>query len=232
MLVGIIGGSNIYNTPLLTNAQKKSVKTPYGTVEFYLKDGVAFLPRHGGSRDVPPHKINHRANIKALCDLGVSKIIGLCMTGSLNKKIRPHAIVIPDDYVSLWNVQTFFDNEIVHITPTLDEELRRLIIKTARENKITIREKGVYVQTTGPRLETKAEIKILSNYGDIVGMTMASEATLAQELGLSYAAICSVDNYANGISQKPLDFNNVLEESGKNTGRITQLTLKTLEKLR
>jgi 5'-methylthioadenosine phosphorylase len=232
MPVGVIGGSNVYKTPLLNNAVKKTLETPYGKAEVYVKDSLAFIPRHGSSRTTPPHRINHRANVSALRSLGAKKIIGLCMTGSLNKKIRPPAIAIPDDYISPWNIPTFYDDRIIHITPKLDEGLRRLITETARENRIKTINGGVYVQTTGPRLETKAEVRMLKNHGDIVGMTMASEATLAQELNISYAAICSVDNYAHGLSKRPLDFKKVLEESRKNTDKITRLTLKTIEKLR
>ncbi|MBM3309060.1 MAG: MTAP family purine nucleoside phosphorylase [Candidatus Altiarchaeales archaeon] len=232
MKVGITGGSNLYKTLFFVESRKQLVETEYGSAEVYLKDNVAFIPRHGSRMNIPPHKINHRANMQAFQELGVSKILAVCMTGSLKKKIKPPVIVIPDDYVSFWNIPTFFDDRIVHINPMLDEALRKHIIETARKNKIKIYDKGVYVQTHGPRFETEAEINILKNFGDVVGMTMASEATLAQELGVGYAAVCSVDNYAHGIANSQLDFKKILENATLHSSNVVRLVVKAVEGLR
>lgn len=232
MLVGVIGGSNLYETFLFAGARKKSVMTTYGSTDLYLQDDIVSIPRHGSSRNIPPHMVNNHANIQALYDIGVSKIIGVCMVGSLKKKIKPPAIVIPHDYLSFWGIPTFFSDRIVHITPMLDETLRRHIINTAKKNKIKLYDKGVYVQTFGPRLETQAEVSVLKNYGDVVGMTMASEATLAQELGLGYAAICTVDNYAHGVSKSQLDFKKIIENAKLHSSNVVRLVVKTIEGLR
>jgi 5'-methylthioadenosine phosphorylase len=229
MRFGVIGGSNLYNSYLLADAMRTPVATAYGSVDVYQSGNIAFIPRHGGRRTIPPHMINHRANLSALRDIGVRKVIGVCMTGSLKKAIKPPAILIPHDYVSLWSVPTFFDQRVEHVTPLLDQQLRKRIISAARKNRIPVREKGIYVQTIGPRLETQAEIRILKNYGDVVGMTMASEATLAQELGLGYAAVCTVDNYANGIVKKPLDFKRILEDAEAHAGNLLRLLKKSVE---
>jgi 5'-methylthioadenosine phosphorylase len=230
--VGVIGGSNLYKSFLFNESHRRTVKTDYGNADIYLDDNIIFIPRHGSSRDIPPHMINHRANIKALQDAGAAAIIGVCMVGSMNKKIKHPSIVIPHDYISLWNIPTFFDKTIVHITPKLDEELRTHLISTAKKEKIKIYDKGVYVQTVGPRLETRAEINLLKNYGDIIGMTMASEATLAQELNLPYAAICTVDNYAHGVIKEQLKFEKVLKDAQMHNKNAVRLAVKAAESLR
>ena len=187
----------------------------------FKKKGVIFLNRHQG--DKPPHKINHKNNILSLKKKGVETIIGVCSVGSLKKSIKPGSIVIPNDYINFFNIQTFYDNEIKHITPSLDENLRKKIIKTAKKAGIKIFNKGVYFQTIGPRLETKAEINMIKHYADIVGMTMANEADLAKELGVKYAAICSADNYANGISEEKLNFAEIKKMQKRNKAKIIKL---------
>jgi 5'-methylthioadenosine phosphorylase len=125
---------------------------------------------------IPPHRINHRANLSAFKELGVSMIIGINSVGSLKPEIPPKTLVIPHDYINLWGVQTLFDDEIRHITPGLNEDLRQLILMVAKKRKIEVTGEGVYIQTRGPRLETRAEIHLLRNFGEVVGMTMGNEA--------------------------------------------------------
>jgi len=228
-MLGIIGGTNFKGTKILKNLKGKTVATEYGNVDVLVNEKIAFLNRHGKSHNIPPHRINHKANIKALKKLGTTKIIGICSVGSLRKSIKPGSILIPSDYVNFWGIQTFFDSRIKHITPELDEALRKIIIKKSKQAGVKIIPEGIYVQTTGPRLETKAEIKILKNFCDVVGMNLASEATLAQELGIGYAGICSVDNYANGVVPKKLDFETVVKDSRKNSASVMKILIKILE---
>ncbi|MFH1126407.1 MAG: 6-oxopurine nucleoside phosphorylase, partial [Candidatus Altiarchaeota archaeon] len=109
--------------------------------------------------------------------------------------------------------------------------LRQHILSIARKNRIKLHDKGVYVQTAGPRLETKAEINVIKKWGDVVGMTMASEAILAQERGLAYAAVCTVDNYAHGISKEILDFKRVMEEAASHSKKAVDFVVKAAEGL-
>ncbi|MBU4201632.1 MAG: DegT/DnrJ/EryC1/StrS family aminotransferase, partial [Candidatus Altiarchaeota archaeon] len=146
--------------------------------------------------------------------------------------ILPGSIVVPDDYIALCNIATVHDEEIVHITPVLDEWLRQEIAKAAREMGIKIIPEGIYFQSTGPRLETRAEINLMKNFADLVGMSLASEATLAQELGIGYASICAVDNYANGIVEGELDFEKVVEEASRNRVDLKRLLLRLIEELK
>jgi 5'-methylthioadenosine phosphorylase len=216
--------------PLFEKGQRIYVGTPFGRV-FLLKAGnVYFVPRHGEGNNVPPHKINHRANMSALKKLGVKKIISVNSCGSLKPRIKPPVIIVPNDYICFSDT-TFFDKEIKHISPGLDELLRGLIIRTAKRIKIKTISKGVYFQTTGPRFETKSEIAMLSRFADVVGMTMANEATLAKELGLSYASICSVDNYANGVKNEKIDYDTFLANTKKNFEHLKNLLMAVLEQL-
>jgi 5'-methylthioadenosine phosphorylase len=111
----------------------------------------------------------------------------------------------------------------LHIIPTLAEEVRRKIIDSANRCKIDVTTEGVYWQTTGPRLETKAEIRMMAGYADVVGMTMASEAVIACELDIPYASICSVDNYCHGIVKKQLILQEITEGAQRNTDTILKI---------
>jgi len=221
--IGIIFGSNVLFD--LTRLKKKIVKTSFGKTTFYVKKNLYILPRHGIKHGVPPHKINHKANIAALKKAKVDFIIGVSSVGSLKKNISPGSIVIPHDYINFCNVQTFFDHKIVHVSPGVDEGLQKLLLNAASKLRISVH-RSVYVQTHGPRLETKAEINMLKHFADVVGMTMASEATLAKEIGLRYASICSVDNYANGLTPKELSFEDIKKIAQNNTNTLRKLLSK------
>ncbi len=230
-MIGIIGGTSFYKTELTRDFSEEVIETRYGRVYALFGDNVIFIPRHGKRSDIPPHRINHRANIMAFKERNVEMIIGVTSVGSLKREIRPRSLVIPNDYINLWNISTFYESEIMHITPGLDESLRGIIISTARRLGIKVIEKGIYVQTAGPRLETRAEVSLLRDYADIVGMNMGSEATLAKELNLRYANISSVDNYANGVIDEKLDFRMVIEEASKNRKKLERLLLAVIEEL-
>jgi 5'-methylthioadenosine phosphorylase len=224
--LGIIGGSNI--SELLEEPRYMAIKTPYGKPSEKLEIGnlenkkVAFLQRHGKARKYPPHRINHKANLWALKKIGVEKIISVTSVGSLKKEIETHAIFIPNDFLCLWHVTTYYDKEIVHITPELDYALRKILTREAKKCNLKVFE-GIYAQTLGPRLETRAEINLLKDYADVVGMNLASEATLANELNLRIANLSSVDNYAHGIIEQELSFEKILENARKNAENLIRV---------
>ena len=139
---------------------------------------------------------------------------------------------MPDDFVGFWDIPTFYDDRVVHVTPSLDPALREALVAAARVVHATVRDRGVYVQTKGPRLETRAEIAFFKTIGDIVGMTMASEATLASELGIPYASLCTVDNFAHGIVDEPLSFEQIRETQRANTALTRTVVGKALGLLR
>jgi 5'-methylthioadenosine phosphorylase len=231
MTLGIIGGTSLFGTKLLGDAKEKEVETRYGTVYLLFTADVVFIPRHGKERNIPPHRINYKAHLMAFKDLGVEKIIGVTSVGSLKHDIKPQSLIVPHDYISLCSIPTFYDDEIVHITPGLDAGLRNTLIKVAKDfGGIDLVEKGVYFQTVGPRLETRAEINLIKNYADVVGMNMASEATLAKELGLRYANISTVDNYAHGIiAEEELDYNKIVEAASKSREGLEKVLMKLIE---
>lgn len=231
-IIGVISTTLVMErSDLLKNARPEKIKTKFGEAEIYQADGIALVLRHGNNphHHILPHMVNHRANMKALKDKGVAEIVGINSTGSLKKKLSPGTIVIPDDFLTLTATPTIFQDSVVHITPGLNEDVRRKLIKAAKNRSIHVVEKATYWQTHGPRLETKAEIKMMSNFADIVGMTMANEAVIAMELGIPYASACSVDNYGHGLLEKPLSLEEILEGTRQNADLMIKLLKSYLE---
>ena len=234
MTLGIIGGTSLFGTKLIEDAQEREVDTKYGVVYllFTADDDIVFIPRHGKMRNIPPHRINYKAYLAAFKDLGVENIIGVTSVGSLKRDIKPQSLVVPHDYICLCSIPTFYDDELVHVTSGLDEQLRTAIKEVATDFDAAVITRGVYFQTPGPRLETRAEIDFIKNYADVIGMNMASEATLAKELGLRYANISSVDNYAHGIiAEEELDYKQIVEAAAKNREKLELLLMKLIDAL-
>jgi 5'-methylthioadenosine phosphorylase len=222
-MLGIIGGTSLLFSTL-PSLEKKQVDTPFGNGELLIGD-VALLMRH--QQDLPPHRINFRANMAALAIAGVDRIIAFGSSGSLNRDIAPGTLVIPTDYLSTADIPSIHDHSIAHVMPELSPELSQELHRLIPEARLG----GTYVQTRGPRFETVAEIAALLRSADIVGMTLASEATLACELGIPFAAICTVDNYANGLADGILTWDEVLEISRqyrKRTGKILNTIIRQM----
>lgn len=213
--IGFIGGSIFFGSGFLNDLNGKTVETEYGKVDVLIGENIVYIPRHGKDNSVPPHKINHKANIAAFKELGVSKVIGINSVGSLRNKTRPGSIIIPKDYID-FGLITFFDRENKHVIPGLNKELRERLVKIAKKEKIEVTDWEVFFQMKGPRLETKAEVNFIKNYAQLVGTTLGSEATLAKEMEIAYAGICSVENYANGLTKKELTSEQILEMRKKN----------------
>lgn len=204
----------------------KTLKTPYGKVKYYWMGDTVFILRHGIKENIPPHKINHKANIYGLKKLGVRYIFAFNSTGSLKKNIKPGELLIATDYIDL-DPQTFFEKETRFTVPILSFRLRQRLMKILRRLKIRFKSRGIYFQTKGPRLETKAEINMMKKFADVVAMTMAKEATLAQELGMEYISLCSIDNYAHGIVRKPL----TIEEIEKGQQKIKKKNERIIKEI-
>lgn len=235
--LGIITGSEIEIARTLEGARTEAVGTSFGEpssdVQIGLLGGneVAFLFRHGERHEIPPHSVNHRANIHALAEVGVTRIVGTSSVGSLRPEIHPADFVIPSDYVGFWNIPTFYDREVVHTTPSLDIEMRKKLMSCIKGLGYNAHDGGVYIQTSGPRLETKAEVCIFKTFGDLIGMTMASEATLAVEKHIAYASICCVDNYCHGVVEEELTYEDILASQRKNSERLIEIISKVVEVL-
>lgn len=231
---GFLGGSGVYDLQFLVDPERIDVDTEHGKPSgplFVGKMGnnkVAFLARHGEGHKVPAHRLSHKANIKAMKDLGVEKLVSTSSVGSLKKEIRPGSFLVPSDFFSPWNIVTYFDEEVRHITPSFDKSLRMGLIAAAKDLNFAVYDRGVYVQTIGPRLETRAEIAAMSRFGDVVGMTVASEATLANELDIGYASLCMVDNYCQGLMDEPLTYEKIVENQKKSSEKAKVLIAKFL----
>ncbi len=230
--VGIIGGTAFKNLDNLELEKGKKSHTPWGSPSSPIFTGtlagkeIELIFRHGENHDIPPHRVNTQANIYAL-QRDVDTIIGVSSAGALHKNMDVPSISIPQDYVNFWKVETFYDQTIKHITPEISSAIRNEIIEGAKDIKdIEVRTEDIYVQTVGPRLETKAEVRIIQSYGDLVGMTMGTEATLCKEIDVDYASLVSVDNYANGVVKKVVRYEDIIENASKSLDAIFKLLEK------
>lgn len=222
-MLGIIGGTALLAAKLPA-LQKKTVATPFGKTDVYTGKCI-FIPRH--QNNTPPHNVNHRAHLAACKILGVDRLILIGSTGGMKESVRPGTLIIPDDYYCPWDIPTLHDNDIHHVPPAVDEGLRRTL-----HDLIPDAVSGTYLQAHGPRFETRAEIASFAEYTDIVGMTIASELTLANELGIPAAALCTVDNYANGVGGADApDYNEIVTVAKQNGERISKIVTEIVENL-
>lgn len=237
--VAVIGGTGLYDHKVFEGARGRRVRTPYGSVEAVvgrLKGReVVFLPRHGKGHANPPHRVNYLANIYALKELEVTRVIATNSVGGINTGLRPGDAVIPNDFVDLTRGRagTFYDEEVVHIdlsTPYCPE-VRRALIGAAKAVLGRAHE-GVYACMEGPRFETPAEIRMLRALGcDVVGMTGCPETALARELELCYASVCTVTNYAAGLGEERLTAADVLEVVRRNEENLREVLVEAIEKM-
>ena len=203
MRIGLIGGTGIYDF----EGDRVVASTEYGNVEMiYARHEdreIFFIPRHGKGHDVPPHRINHMANIQSLKDAGVERIVAVSTVGSMRKEIPEGSLFVPDDFVDFTKrMETFFDNEVVHVdmSQPFCPEVRGAILEAAEKHGKVF--EGTYAATEGPRFETKAEINMMEKFADVVGMTLVPEAVLAREREICYASLCIVSNMAAGMQKR------------------------------
>lgn len=187
---------------------------------------VHIIARHGSPAHIPPHNVNHRANISALEKSEVDVIISVCSTGALKKDIPVPSFSIPFDYIDLNSGATFFEKEIAHITPEIDNGIQNRLGKICQDLDLEFRTGDIYIQSRGPRLETKAEVRMLANFADVVGMDLGPEATLCLELGIPFGALLTVDNYAHGLDTTDLDFRDILTNAKSKWDVITSILEK------
>lgn len=229
--IGVIGGSAFIEAAAPAGTVSRVVETVAGEVVVHEGDGFVFVRRHGETYR-PPHRVAHAAHARALEELGIGAAVGLCSVGALHDRLEPGAVVVPGDYLSLVPPPTLApDDEKLHIVPALDPELRSLLLAAARATDGPVEDGGVYAQTAGPRFETRAEIRLLADYADVVGMTAASEATLLQEAGLRYAVLGIVDNYAHGVGTEPLTPERFETQLAANRGRARAILQQIVERV-
>jgi 5'-methylthioadenosine phosphorylase len=229
MKVAFISGTSIVNSTLFSSWDVKTVETQYGPVTYKTRGDFGLINRHGYAFPLPPHSINYRANIRALADLGFKDIVSLNSVGSLKKDLPPGTFVSCSDYVGLQQgPATFFDQELKGGAPLISNNLIPQIL-AGLAPEFTIHTGKTYVQMRGPRFETKAEIKIVQHWGDVIGMTAAHEADLCTEAGLRYNSLALIDNYANGLEGTEIDFAKFKDLVKSNQERVNRLFSRLLE---
>lgn len=213
-MLAIIGGSGLYELVGLTQVQRITASTPWGSPSDEVTFGrlgerqVLFLPRHARGHSIAPHRINYRANIDALRQAGATQIIAVAAVGGIDPACSPGVLVVPDQLIDYTGGRdaTFFElpgQAVVHVdfSYPYSDSLRGEIASAAKAIGLPIIEGGVYGCTNGPRLETAAEIRRLARDGcTVVGMTGMPEAVLAREVGLAYACLAVVVNPAAGLA--------------------------------
>src|SRR5665213_3217588 len=229
MKVAFISGTSIVNSTLFETWESGRIETAHGEVAYKRRGDHVLINRHGYGFPLPPHAINYRANIRALADLGYQDVVSLNSVGSLKAELPPGTIVSCGDYVGLQQgPATFFDQELRGDAPAIANNLIPLLIeKLAPEFEIPAGK--VYVQMRGPRFETKAEVRIVRHWGDVIGMTAAHEADLCSELGLRYNSLAIVDNYANGLEGTAIDFSVFQDLVKSNQEKVNRLFARMLE---
>jgi len=210
--LAVIGGTGLYALAGLQEARVVQPETPYGPASGPIRMGllsgqqVAFLARHGEQHALPPHQINYRANLSALHALGARRVLALNTVGGITERFGPRVLACPDQLIDYtWGrICTFCEEpgtEVSHVDFGLPytPRLRRAILSAAASEGVAVVDGGCYGATQGPRLETRAEIARMRRDGcDLVGMTGMPEAALARELGLDYACLAIVANWAAG----------------------------------
>ncbi len=237
--IGLIGGSGFEQ--LIGQGETRRNDTPYGpspdiTITQIDDVRVAFLPRHGLRHEFPPHKVNYRANIWSLKQLGVERIVATNAVGAMRESYRPGNLVIPVDLVDFTRLrnQTFYDSEpVVHVdvTDVYCPEIRKTLIEASGRSSRKTWNESILACTDGPRYETPAEIMMMRNAGcDVVGMTSAPEAFLARELEICYGAVCIVTNMAAGL-QKSLTASEVTQLAEKVLPEVETLVKDTIARI-
>lgn len=206
-IIGVIGGSGLYQMKDLTILKKVAVKTPFGAPSDRLVIGelagsrVAFLPRHGVGHVIPPSEINFRANIFAMKKMGVERIISVSAVGSMKEEIHPGHIVIPDQFIdrTYRRISTFFTKGMVGHVALADPicmELARIVVGASKKAGATVHEGGTYICIEGPQFSTRAESNLYRQWGvEVIGMTNVTEAKLAREAGICYSTVALATDY-------------------------------------
>lgn len=235
--IGVFGGSGFYS--LLTDVREAKVDTPFGppSDSVFLAEvagrKVAFLPRHGRSHSIPPHRINYRANVWAMKALGVKAIISPCAAGSLQVHVKPGDFVLCDQFVdrTKGRADTFYDGPITtHVSSaqTYDPVLREIAAKVIRDHGIPLHERGTVVVIQGPRFSSVAESQWFHSQGwEVINMTQYPEAHLCRELGMAVVNISLITDYDSGVhaGTEAVNAESVLEVFQKNSERIRKVVL-------
>jgi 5'-methylthioadenosine phosphorylase len=240
--IGVFGGSGLYS--LLENVEEVKVETPYGPPSDRIAIAslggkrVAFLPRHGKDHSLPPHKIPYRANLWAMKELGVRRIIGPCAAGSLNRDVKPGEFVICDQFVdrTTGRIDTFYDGPITTHVSAADpycNKLRHLAVEACKELKIPAKKTGTVVVIQGPRFSTRSESRWFASQGwEVINMTQYPECYLARELEICYANISLITDYDVGAEgAPPVNHEEVIRVFNENNDKVKKVIFEMIKKM-
>ena len=244
--IGIIGGSGLDDPKLLQNCEEKQVSTPYGLPSSTLTIGklneidMVIIARHGKHHEIPPTQVNYRANIYALKQEGCTHIITTTACGSLKEEIERGDLVIIDQFIDFTRHRkiSFYENfsngpKHTPMAEPFNKKLCEILIKTGKELGFKIHDKGTVITIEGPRFSTKAESKMFRLLGaDIINMSIAPEAILANELGIPYASIAiSTDYDCWRESEESVTWEQILEVFNKNADNVKKLLIESISKI-
>tara|TARA_R110002072_G_scaffold241614_1_gene400469 strand:- start:183 stop:881 length:699 start_codon:yes stop_codon:yes gene_type:complete len=229
MKVAFISGTSIVKSDLFAAWDERTIETEFGPVTYKAQGDKVLINRHGYEFPLPPHSINYRANIRALADLEFTNVVSLNSVGSLDPEMGPGTFVSCSDYLCLQEgPKTFYDQELKGGPPGIANNLIPQLLE-ALSPEFDIKPGKTYVQMRGPRFETKAEIRVVKDWGDVIGMTAAFEADLCTEAGLKYNSLALIDNYANGLEDTEIDFEKFHELVKGNQAKVNRLFTRMLE---
>ena len=237
--VAIIGGTGVYDPEMIDDPREVKVYTPYGAPSDIISLGtyggrrVAFIPRHGRGHQIPPHRINSRANIWALKQLGVKSIVASSAVGSLREDYEPGDFVITDQFIDRTRKRqdTFYEGgQLCHISSAdpICPKLHDFYVDHAQKLDLKVHPTGTYVCIEGPRFSTRAESKLYRQWdADIIGMTLYPECVLAREVELCYVSVAMVTDY-DVWAEKPVSTQEILETLGKNSVNFKRLVMESI----
>jgi 5'-methylthioadenosine phosphorylase len=242
--VGVFGGSGFYS--FLESVEEVELDTPHGAPSAPLAVGevggrrVAFLPRHGKKHQFPPHRVPYRANVWAMKELGVQRIVGPCAAGSLQPHVKPGHFVVCDQLVDrTWGrADTFYDGpETTHIgfADPYCPEMREAAVKQGRDLGIDLHERGTVVTVQGPRFSTRAESALFKNQGwEVINMTQYPEAILSRELEMCYLNVSLITDYDVGVEGSDVEavsHEMVIKVFDQNLARLRDLLFRVIPAL-
>jgi 5'-methylthioadenosine phosphorylase len=245
--IGIIGGSGLDNEAIFTVTREAAVDTPWGSPSAALFEGtvngvpVVQLSRHGREHTIPPSRVNYRANVQALRDAGCACILATTAVGSLRCEIQPGDLVIVDQFIDFTRhrkstyVEAFAPHQPVHtpMAEPFDAALRAVLREEAARLNLRCHPAGTIVTIEGPRFSTRAESRMFRLWGaDVINMSVATEAALANELGLPYAAVAMSTDYDSWNEQtEAVSWQQVLEVFRKNVSNVTKLLTAAIARI-
>jgi len=236
--IGIIGGTGVYDPSWVENAKPEKVHTPYGPTSDLVTTGifqdkeVVFLLRHGISHTIPPHKINFKANIYALKEMGVDKIIATAAVGSLKEDYKPKDIVVPDQFIDMGkDITTFYDEgQFYHVSMAdpFCNELRTHLVNTSKLLSIKSHETGTYLRVSGPQFSTRSASSMFRRHADIIGMTVVPEAILAREKEMCFACLAAITDY-DCWAAKPVSSEEVKSTMAENLDKLKRILERSIK---